>query len=506
MAAITAARTPPASSACRPAMVVPPGDATLSFNRAGCSPVSSTCLAAPSTVCAARVKAVSRGSPTLTPPSAKASLIWNTYAGPLPLRPVTASINRSSTTTTVPTASNSLTARARTSTETAGESAIADAPARTRQGALGITRTSLRAPPNRAEIRDKGIPAATDTMRGRSDRRSLSPSSTASIAWGLTARITTSAQEAAAALSLPVRTPWRFCRAASRSATTSVTQSPAGVVTPSARKPASKASPMFPPPMIVILTMLPSRAPLPDRARPEQRRPDAHQRGAFLHRHFEVSRHAHGQFPHRDARNPVRLHLRRQHSQPPEVRPRLFRRLHSRRDGHQSQHTDPLEGSYALDQAHQLIRTESMLGFFTRHVHFKKDRLREPALPGRSIEALGHLQPIHGMQQREASDRRLDLVRLERADQMPFYSSGGPCAHRNGLRCPRPPRSARRSRSLAFSSSGGPCAQDLHLGEGLLDAVLAEHSAPAGRRLAHALNGDRLRHGHQAHAPGLAPA
>src|SRR5437870_4636257 len=121
MAAITAARTPPASSACSPAMVVPPGDATLSFNRAGCSPVSSTCLAAPSTVCAARVKAVSRGSPTLTPPSAKASMIWNTYAGPLPLRPVTASINRSSTTTTVPTASNSRMARARSSTDTAHE-------------------------------------------------------------------------------------------------------------------------------------------------------------------------------------------------------------------------------------------------------------------------------------------------------------------------------------------------------------------------------------------------
>src|SRR5437867_4138493 len=133
MAAITAERTPPASSACSPAMVVPPGDATLSFNRAGCSPVSSTCLAAPSTVCAASVKAVSRGSPIFTPPSARASMIWNTYAGPLPLRPVTASINRSSTTTTVPTASNNRTTRACSSTDTAGEIAMADAPPRTRR-------------------------------------------------------------------------------------------------------------------------------------------------------------------------------------------------------------------------------------------------------------------------------------------------------------------------------------------------------------------------------------
>ena len=134
-------------------------------------------------------------------------MIWNTYAGPLPLRPVTASINRSSISTTVPTASNSRTTKARSSTDTTGEIAIADAPARTRQGALGITRTSLRAPPRRAEIRDRGIPAAMDTMRARSDSWSLRPSRTASIAWGLTARMTTSAQVAASPLSPPVRTP-----------------------------------------------------------------------------------------------------------------------------------------------------------------------------------------------------------------------------------------------------------------------------------------------------------
>src|SRR5437762_2290086 len=36
-AAINAARTPPASRACSPAMVVPPGEATLSFSWPGCS-------------------------------------------------------------------------------------------------------------------------------------------------------------------------------------------------------------------------------------------------------------------------------------------------------------------------------------------------------------------------------------------------------------------------------------------------------------------------------------
>src|SRR5262249_44104283 len=62
-AVMKAPRTPARSSSCRPAMVVPPGLATLSFNRPGCWPVSSTILAAPSTVCAASASAASRGRP-----------------------------------------------------------------------------------------------------------------------------------------------------------------------------------------------------------------------------------------------------------------------------------------------------------------------------------------------------------------------------------------------------------------------------------------------------------
>src|SRR3989441_3897960 len=115
-----------------------------------------------------------------------------------------------------------------------------------------------------------------------------------------------------------------------------------------------------------------------------------------------------------------------------------------------------------------------MLGLFSRHVHFKQDRLREPSLPGRSIEALGHLQPIHGMQQREASDRRFDLVLLDRTDQMPLQTRVS--------------------------------IQSLHLDVRLLNAVLAEHPAPNSNRLAQALDGDRFRHGHQGDATGIAPS
>src|SRR5262249_42849001 len=74
-ASIRAARTPPRSRACSPAMVVPPGLATASLSAPACSPVSSTILAEPSTVCAARAVATSRGSPTRPPPADSASII-----------------------------------------------------------------------------------------------------------------------------------------------------------------------------------------------------------------------------------------------------------------------------------------------------------------------------------------------------------------------------------------------------------------------------------------------
>src|SRR5581483_4808767 len=97
-------RMPPSSSAAMPAMVVPPGDDTMSLSAPGCRPVSDSSVAAPSTVCVASVMAVARSSPIFTPPSASDSITMATYAGPDPDRPVTASMWSSSSTTTLPTA------------------------------------------------------------------------------------------------------------------------------------------------------------------------------------------------------------------------------------------------------------------------------------------------------------------------------------------------------------------------------------------------------------------
>jgi len=101
-AIISAARIPAFSSSCSPAMVFPPGEVTLSLSSAGCLFCLMIIATAPSIVWVVSIRACALGSPILTPPSARASIIRNMYAGPLPLEPVTASINFSWTSRTCP--------------------------------------------------------------------------------------------------------------------------------------------------------------------------------------------------------------------------------------------------------------------------------------------------------------------------------------------------------------------------------------------------------------------
>eukprot|EP00581_Thalassiosira_minuscula_P020594 CAMPEP_0184440160 /NCGR_PEP_ID=MMETSP0738-20130409/753202_1 /TAXON_ID=385413 /ORGANISM="Thalassiosira miniscula, Strain CCMP1093" /LENGTH=121 /DNA_ID=CAMNT_0026808017 /DNA_START=94 /DNA_END=459 /DNA_ORIENTATION=+ len=75
---IVAARNPPFSKASTPAIVVPPGLVTASFNSPGCFPVFNTISAAPLTVWAANFVATVLGKPALTPPSLNASMNWKT--------------------------------------------------------------------------------------------------------------------------------------------------------------------------------------------------------------------------------------------------------------------------------------------------------------------------------------------------------------------------------------------------------------------------------------------
>src|SRR5919108_1416892 len=71
-------RIPPSSSAAMPAIVVPPGEDTMSLSAPGWRPVSASSVAAPSTVCVASVKAVAPSKPLFTPPSASDSMTMAT--------------------------------------------------------------------------------------------------------------------------------------------------------------------------------------------------------------------------------------------------------------------------------------------------------------------------------------------------------------------------------------------------------------------------------------------
>mmetsp|Transcript_2947 Transcript_2947/g.7974 ORF Transcript_2947/g.7974 Transcript_2947/m.7974 type:complete len:226 (-) Transcript_2947:78-755(-) len=124
-------------------MVVPAGEVTMSFSSPGCLPVSSTILAAPMTVWAASFVATGLGRPDLTPPSDRASIMRKTYAGPLPLRPVTASRKDSSTDMVMPTVANRDLTSSTSDGVTSSLAAIADADSPTRQGVFGMIRTTL---------------------------------------------------------------------------------------------------------------------------------------------------------------------------------------------------------------------------------------------------------------------------------------------------------------------------------------------------------------------------
>ena len=96
--------------------------------------------AAPWNTCAAICSATWRGSPIITPPSAIASIITYTKAGPLPPRLVTASITLSSTPMQRPPVSNSPVAAATAGPPTPRPRASTVMPSPIRHGVLGIAR------------------------------------------------------------------------------------------------------------------------------------------------------------------------------------------------------------------------------------------------------------------------------------------------------------------------------------------------------------------------------
>ena len=188
-------------------MAVPPGLVTWSFSRPGCSPVSSTSLAAPSTVWAARAIATGRDRPTFTPPSASASMAMKTKAGPEPERPVTASRSGSSTMCAEPTAWKRARAWARSSSVAWAPRARALAPSPTSTAVFGMVRTIRTPVPSLRAIFAIEMPAAIEITSLRWSMAGAISSSSASMTCGFTDSTTTSACSVASRLSERTCTP-----------------------------------------------------------------------------------------------------------------------------------------------------------------------------------------------------------------------------------------------------------------------------------------------------------
>ena len=166
----------------------------------------------PASVSIASASASGRGSPARTPPSASASTSTATKPGPDPDSPVTASSSDSSASCTLPTARSSSMTRAKRSAGTSAVRQATETPRPTRQGVLGMTRTTRRVPVMSA-IAASDRPATIDTTTASAG--TARPQQAATACCGLTARMTVSAPVTASAAEAAKRISGR--RAASRS-------------------------------------------------------------------------------------------------------------------------------------------------------------------------------------------------------------------------------------------------------------------------------------------------
>ena len=206
----------------------------------------------PESVSVARASARLRGSPALTPPSAKASTSRATKPGPEPESPVTASMSDSSASCTRPTAASSSSTRARSLAGTSGVWQTTDTPRPIRHGVLGITRTMRRLPVTSASVCSVN-PATIETTTASGVRAAENSRQAAAACCGLTARNTILAGAAAAAPLSAKRIPGTRAARRSRAAGTgSCTVISDGCSSPARQKPSASASAICPPPIMAI--------------------------------------------------------------------------------------------------------------------------------------------------------------------------------------------------------------------------------------------------------------
>ncbi len=201
------------------------------------------------------------------------------------------------TTSTAPTADNSSTAHATSSSVAAAPGATADAPSPTRAGVLGMTRsTGTESSPTAALMAAVVMPAATEITRlgvGRS-------ATTGSTRWGFTATRVSTPPVACSATSTPSIASATRARC---SADGSTTRTALAGAQPARTTPAARANPICPPPMIwslVASAMGRSMAqrrraqPLKREAKPMRR---AGRKNCSTHTHIEPSTRSRSSVP-----------------------------------------------------------------------------------------------------------------------------------------------------------------------------------------------------------------
>ena len=174
-------------------MVVPPGEVTWSIRAAGCSPVSSTILAAPIIMWQAASSAICRGSPAFRPAEARASRYKKVKAGAAPVIVAKAPIRLSGIHSAWPTAPKISVASSccRAVTWSFSHRAVTEPP--TLAATLGMARMMGQSSPRNPSSAASGLPAARLNTHCPGFLAGRIRSNRFGSAWGFTAMINRSA-------------------------------------------------------------------------------------------------------------------------------------------------------------------------------------------------------------------------------------------------------------------------------------------------------------------------
>ena len=221
----------------------------MSFNSPGCIPVSRSILALPRTDCAANSYACFLGIPSATAASARASRKRNTYAGELPLTPVTVSIRYSGTTSARPKLFRRVKTSCSSSSVTRSLAQTPVIPSPTSAGVFGMVRINFVGFPISVPSHCKDLPGRIDTIIFSGEMKFLTRFIIFFIWFGFTARNTRSDPATTASLSIVAWTPnWLVKRSTLFSVRTDTRMSSADT-TPFWIIPPIMALAMLPPPI-----------------------------------------------------------------------------------------------------------------------------------------------------------------------------------------------------------------------------------------------------------------